>query len=227
MNWLDWLIVVIVAFSAFQGLRRGLLASLAGLAGLLVGLFVAYTYKRPLAEYLATNWHIEEKIKPLVMQLLKVFMPSDGSVQSTLQPDKLISTGAGQLPNIGDYLVSGFTNLLLEALCFLVLLVVTTWLINLVGIVLTGVAKYSLLGAPNHIGGLLFGTVRGLAVVIIILALLAPFQSATSLPDSQPEAPGNILRRSGAFEESTLLPYFEPLFELIERPLHTGTIVLR
>lgn len=229
MNWLDWLIVVIVALSAFQGLRRGLLASLAGLAGTVVGLFVAYTYYRPLEEYLVVNWHVEEKIKPLVMQLFKIWTPSQGSVQSVALPGKLISTGGlgtGQLPNIGDYLANSFTFFVLDALCFITLLLATTWAIKLAGSVLTRVAQWSLLGAPNHLGGLLFGTVRGLAVVIILLTLLTPFQSTTSKPNSQPGTPGATPSRSSAFESSILLPYFEPVFDAIGRPLPSVTTVM-
>lgn len=229
MNWLDWLIVVIVALSAFQGLRRGLLASLAGLAGTLVGLFVAYTYYRPLAEYLVINWNVEEKIKPLVMQLFKVWTPSLSPLPSAAQPGKLISTGgvvADQLPNIGDYLASSFTSVLLDALCFLALLLATTWAINLAGSILTKVAQFSLLGAPNRLGGLLFGTVRGLAVVIIILALLAPFQCTTPPPYKQPGTPSSTLQRSSAFEGSKLLPFFEPLFGAIGWSLPIITTVI-
>lgn len=224
MNWLDWLIVVIIAVSAFQGLRRGLLASLAGLAGTLVGLYVAYTYYRPLAEYLITNWNVAEKIKPLVTQLFKIWAPSQGPIQTAVPPEKLIS--AGQLPNIGDYLANSFTTVVLDAFCFLALLLATTWAINLVGIILTKVAQFSLLGAPNHLGGLLFGTARGVVVVIIILALLTPFQSAASIPDSRPGTPGVTQRRSSAFEGSKLLPYFEPLFGVIGQPLPTASTVL-
>jgi len=229
MNWLDWLIVVLVTLSAFQGLRRGLLASLAGLAGTLVGLFVAYTYHSPLAEYLVINWNVEEKIKPLVMQLFKIWTPSPGAVQSVAQPGKLVATGgaaAGQLPNIGDYLVNSFTTVVLDALCFLALLLATTWAINLAGSVLTKVAQFSMLGAPNRLGGLLFGAVRGLAVVIILLTLLTPFQRTTSKPNSQPGTPGATQRSSSAFEGSMLLPYFEPLFDAIGRPLPAVTTVL-
>jgi uncharacterized membrane protein required for colicin V production len=229
VNWLDWLIIAIIALSAFQGLRRGLLASLAGLAGTLAGLFVAYTYHGQLAEYLAANWHLEEKIKPLIMQLFKIWTPSHEAVQSATLPFKLISSGGatGQLPNIGDYLANSFTSMLLEVICFLGLWLITTWVINLAGSVLTRVAQLSLLGTPNRLGGLLFGAVRGLAVVIIILVLLGPFQSFISSPGSPPGTPGDTLHRSSAFEESILLPYFKPLFEAIGRPLPAGTTVLR
>jgi uncharacterized membrane protein required for colicin V production len=220
VNWLDWLIIVIIALSAFQGMRRGLLASLTGLAGTLVGLFVAYTYYRPLEQYLVMNWNVGEKIKPLVMQLFKIWIPSQ-SIQSAAQPGKLISAGGaaiGKVPNISDYLANSFTSVVLESLCFLALLWATTWAVNLVGFVLTKAAQFSLLGGPNHLGGLLFGTVRGLAVVVIILALLTPFQNAASLPDSKPGT-GTTQRRSSAFESSKLLPYFEPLFGALGRQL--------
>jgi uncharacterized membrane protein required for colicin V production len=229
VNWLDWLIIVIIALSAFQGLRRGLLASLAGLVGTLVGLFVAYNYYRPLEQYLVMNWNVGEKIKPLVMQLFKIWMPSQ-SIQSVAQPGKLISAGgaaAGKMPNIGDYLANSFTSVVLETFCFLALLLATTWVINLAGFVLTKVAQFSLLGMPNHLGGLLFGTARGLAVVVIILALLTPFQNAASLPNSKPGA-GTTQRRCSAFESSKLLPYFEPLFGAIGRQLPVSpTITLK
>jgi len=229
VNWLDWLIIVIVVFSSFLGLRRGLLASLAGLAGTLVGLFVAYTYYRPLAEYLTANWHIEEKIKPLVLQLFKLWTPSRDSLQSVSQPFNPASIvgDAGILANAGDYLANSFTGMLLDVFCFLALWLITTWAINLAGSVLTRIAQLSMLGAPNRLGGLLFGTIRGLAIVIIILALLAPFQGFSSPPGREPGDPGANLRRSSAFEDSVLLPYFEPFFDAIGRPLPTGTTVLR
>lgn len=229
MNWLDWLIVAIVGLSVWQGFRRGLLASLAGLAGLLVGLFVAYTYNRPLAEYLVINWNAVEKLKPLVTPIFKIWMPFQGSVQSVTQPGKIISAGGaatGQVPNIGDYLINSFTSMVLEAFCFLALLLVTTWAVNLAGSILTKVAQFSLLGAPNRLGGLLFGIVRGVAVVVIILILLTPFENTTSLPNGQPVKPGVTQHNGNAFTGSLLLPYFEPLFSAIGRPLPGVNTVL-
>lgn len=62
MNWLDWFIIAIIAFSALGGWRSGLLTSVARLAGIFVGLWVAFAYYQPLAQYLSTHWKLEEKI---------------------------------------------------------------------------------------------------------------------------------------------------------------------
>jgi uncharacterized membrane protein required for colicin V production len=87
------------------------------------------------------------------------------------------------------------------------------------------VAQLSLLGVPNRLGGFLFGSVRGLAVVVIILVLLTPFQNTTFPPNGQPGKPGAAQSPKKAFADSMLLPYFEPLFNAIGRPLPTSNTV--
>ncbi|MVO98940.1 CvpA family protein [Paenibacillus lutrae] len=51
-NVLDWSILVILAGGLFLGYARGLISGLVSMAGLLIALFVAARYHRPVAEYL-------------------------------------------------------------------------------------------------------------------------------------------------------------------------------
>lgn len=222
MNWLDWLIIAVIALSALQGLRHGLVASVAKLAGILVGLGVAYTYYRPFAEYLSTQWNMGEKIMPLVEGLLK-YLPSINTVPPALSPEKLTSTGMltanqNQLNPFSDYLTQIFATGVLEALSFLVLLLATVWVVNLAGRILTSIANIALMGPLNHLGGLVFGVAKGLLVVMIVLTLISPFQLPYSTPGVRSGVPSATLPR-GAFQDSRLLPYFEPLFKAINRPL--------
>lgn len=214
MNWLDWLIIAVLGLSALQGLRYGLVASVAKLAGILIGLGVAFTYYRPFAEYLSSQWNMEEKILPLVEGLLK-YLPSINTVPPALSPGKLTSAGMltanNQLNPFGDYLTKLFASGVLDALSFLALLLVTVWVVNLAGRILTSIANITLMGPLNHLGGLVFGAVNGLLVVMIVLTLISPFQ--LSYPTT-----GTSLPR-GAFQDSKLLPYFVPLFNAINRPL--------
>lgn len=222
MNWLDWLIIAVLAFSTIQGLRYGLVASVARLAGTLIGLGVAYTYYRPFAGYLSGQWNMEEKILPLVEKLLKLWSPTGNSVPPLLPPGKLTSAGslaANPVNPVSDYLARMLASGVLEAMSFLVLLLVTAWVVNLAGRIFTKIADISFLGPLNHLGGFVFGAARGVVFVMIVLTLISPFQRTELLPGAVPNAPGSTLPAGNAFRDSKLLPYFQPLFNAINRPL--------
>ncbi len=232
MNWLDWLIVAVLGFSAFQGFRSGLVSSVAKLAGLLVGFGVGITYNRDLAAYLNKQWGVEDKITPVAEKVLRFFFPAKeaaGSVYNAGGTVSPVSQAAAQpspysmLYPYGESLVSSFTATILNAICFLALVVITVWIVNFAGHLLTRLAKASPLGALNHIGGLIFGGVKGIIIVMILLALMSPFQRSELLPDNSSGAsPG----QGGAFSESKTLPYFSPLFNAIDRPL-PGVVPLK
>lgn len=213
MNWLDWLIIAILAWSTFQGLRRGLLVSVAKMAGLLAGLAVAYSYYRPLADYLSIRWHLEELMLPLTGPLLKFWQPAADVINPLTVSGKQMS---------GDYVARLVAYSILEALTFLVLLMATVWLVNAGGRILTSFADFSLLGPLNHLGGLLFGLLKGLLFVMIILALLSPFQQQNPFSSDRVVTPGTAAPQGKAFGESVLLPYFKPLINTLNKTFPGG-----
>lgn len=217
MNWLDWLILAVVVVFAVGGLRAGLVASVAKLAGTLIGIAVAYSYYRSFAEYMSSQWHMEEKILPLAKSLFKLWSPSGKLPQEALTPPAGIMA-VSQLDPLGDYLLKTFTFGILEVLSFIILLLVTSWAVKVVGRLLTKIADFSFLGPLNHTGGLLFGLAEGLIIVMIIITLMSPFQKT----ELRQGVPGAAAPKMTAFQGSMLLPYFEPLFEAINRPLQVN-----
>ena len=225
MNWLDWLIVAVLGFSAFQGFRSGLVSSVAKLAGLLVGFGVGITYNRDLAAYLNKQWGVENKIMPVTEKILRFFFPAKEAAGTVYNAGGTVSPGGmaaaqpspySMLYTYGESLVSSFTTTVLNAICFLALILATVWIVNFTGYLLTRMAKASPLGPLNHIGGLIFGGIKGIIIMMILLALMSPFQRTELLPgNSSGASPG----QDGAFSKSKLLPYFSPLFNAIDRPL--------
>lgn len=215
MNWLDWIIAVVLAASALGGLRHGLVNSVAKLAATLAGLFVAFKYYRPLADYLSLRWNMEEVLLPLVEEFFKLWLPAGVTLPPALTQGNPTSAGAfaaKQLAAYSEQLARTFASGMLDAISFLALFLVTASVIGLAGVILNGVARFSLLGPLNHLGGLFFGAVRGLILVMMIISLLAPFQRPDLLP-------GVSSTRGKAFQDSTLLPYLRPLFDAVGRPL--------
>lgn len=229
MNWLDWLIVAALACSAIQGLRSGLVSSVARLAGILLGFGIGITYYRDLSVYLNSQWHLEDKIMPLTGNILKYFFPAKLTSSAAFYNGPAASPGdlaAAQfnpysmLNSYGEYLSRSFAAVILNVLCFLALIMITVWVVNLAGYILTKVADASFLGPLNHIGGLFFGGVKGIIMVMIFLTVISPFQQADLLPQKPSETPGGAPSNgAGAFSKSKFLPYFLPLFSAIDRPL--------
>lgn len=203
MNWLDWLIVIIIGLSTLQGLRRGLLAGVAKMAGLFVALYVAYTYYRPVTSLLSERWHFEEILLPLAGPLFKFWQPVEAF--NPFNP-------SGNL-TAGDYVARFIALSLLEVLTFIALLLVTVWLVNLAGMLFTRIADISFLGPLNHLGGLLFGFLKGVLLVTVIVAVM------NLLPGDRLLAPGSTGRAGSTLENSMLLPYFRPLLNIIEQSL--------
>ncbi|RJQ27383.1 MAG: CvpA family protein [Peptococcaceae bacterium] len=207
MNWLDWTILLVVGFSTMQGLRFGLVASLTRLLGVVVGLVVAANYYWTLSSFLSNRLHLDERIVPVVKEGIQKWLPSKdigpaGSITSlTAVP---VMPGGSPVAGITDLVVQTITTGFLDVISFLVLFVAVTFLANAVGRMLTGVVNLSLLGPVNSLGGLVFGLVRGLVIVVIILALLTPFQLPVSTS-------GEYFWATKALQESRLAPYLLPL----------------
>lgn len=215
MNWLDWVIIIVVALSALNGLRYGLILSVAKLAGFLAGIFIAYIYYRPLAAFLSEQWNMKAILLPAVQEVLKRWLPPSDIAPPGLPPLKMTSsTGviSGQLNSITENLAASLSTGVLEVISFLVILAFTTTVVNLIGALLSKACQAMFLGPVNHLGGLAFGAAKGIIVIMLIITLIAPFQRADT-------APGSPLARGKAFQESQLLPYFNPLFDAINRPL--------
>jgi len=204
MNWLDWLIIVVLSLSTLQGLRHGLLIGVAKIAGLLAGLVVAYSYYRPLTDFLSARWHLEEIMLPLIRPFLNFWQPAADVVSPLTVPGKLVSS---------DYITRLVACSILEALTFLVLLLATVWLVNVAGHILTRVADFSFLGPLNHLGGLFFGFLKGVLVVMVILTLM------NLLPGDHLVTPGTAGTGGKAYGNSVLIPYFKPFISIINQAL--------
>lgn len=223
MNWLDWLIIAVLVLSSLHGLRSGFLASVAKLAGIIAGLWVAFTYHHSLAFYLSSRWNVDEKILSLVEGILKLWAPGGSALPPGFpaggQHATALNPSINMSNSLSDYLAVAFAGWVLDALSFLVLLLAAAWMASLAGRILTEIAGLCFLGPFNRLGGILFGLLRGIAIVMIILMLLAPFQLPGFLPGISPEENGIPRLPSKAFTDSKLLPYFEPFFKAIGRPL--------
>jgi uncharacterized membrane protein required for colicin V production len=203
LNWLDLLILVIVGFSAVLGLRRGLLVSLTKTVGFLIGLFIAFSFYRQMADYLSAHIPISDWIAPVTVPLIERWNPVAEILP--MAPDY----------QLGEYVNKIITLNIISCLSFLLILFLTVFLFGLVGGILSSLLSFTPFGPINRLGGLFFGLMIGALYVVVLLMIMAPFQNINLSLAGSGMAFGSVFPPGSAFADSTLLRHFQPLLDLL------------
>lgn len=216
MNWIDIVILVIVCCSAFRGFITGLIKSITGLLGVVVGILAAYKYHQALTDYFIAGWQLDKKIMPLYKHILGFILPSDAynitliTIQQAENYSQLLSplvlkivqqNSINNSGTIGDMLSLGLAQGTLNIISFVLLLIAVDLAIKFLGNILHGIVDWGIFAPFNRVGGALFGVVRGVLLVFIIMAVLMPLQLPFALV-------GGETSITQAVENSKLGSYF-------------------
>lgn len=149
---LDIVVIVAIIFYAIKGWRRGFILSIFSIVGYLISLIMARAFSPTITTYLISNTNISNWI--------------DGVFGDRLRD-------AAQI-NISTKMFTGFaTETLLSVICFFIIFAVTSIIIFNIGHLANGVTRLPVIGKANRFSGMLFGTIKGLLLVFIVLALLS------------------------------------------------------
>ena len=172
-NLLDYIIMSILLLSGLIGYKRGFFASVAGILGTITGLGIAFLYQNQLAKYLQEHYELVTWLTTILEKRLPI--PAWGAKQTGLLPS---------LPGVNEGLafihnqVTEFAYLIISALCFLILYVVSKQLLRIFATILTKIFNWGILGGINRLAGA--GTVL-MQNTIIIAALLGIISSPLGL----------------------------------------------
>lgn len=189
----DIAIVLILAFFAWRGAKKGLILTLFGLLGLVVAIFgarfVSQTFYEPVANI----------VRPGIYQSIKEAGTADSSAEGNLDEEsnvvldlpvdglveflrehELFPGLVDKLEDISDSgiisqdsaldsLSSVLSNMVAKAILFAAAFVIILLLWFLISRAIDLVFKLPILSAVNWIGGLVFGLVKAVAIVVVLI----------------------------------------------------------
>ncbi|OAT79471.1 CvpA family protein [Desulfotomaculum copahuensis] len=167
MNWLDVLILLVVVWSAWRGLHTGLVAGVAGLLALFLGLAAAFHYYPLLAVLADQHWHLTARVN--------AWLPALPGLSH--YPAPAVAPGV-QTQLAG--LKSSLAAKIVELAAFVCIFLIVNALVHMVGDAAARAARMSFIGPFDRAGGLALGVLRGLILVLVVLALLMPLQKAAA-----------------------------------------------
>ena len=148
----DLLLIVSMLLFAYSGFRRGLIISLFSIAGYFISLNVAKAFSPQVTEFIIANTQIVSWVDKFL-------------------GDK-IRTASGM--NIATNMITNAaTKTIISVICFFIIFSLTSFIISRIARLANNVGRLPFIGGINKTGGLVFGTVKGLILIFILLAVLS------------------------------------------------------
>ncbi|WP_027364736.1 CvpA family protein [Desulfotruncus alcoholivorax] len=182
MNWLDWIFVIILMVSGWQGLNKGLIHSMSRLIGIIVGLVVAFTWYKSLANYLDLQLGWGSSVSAFFLEKIPVSLLEQFNQKISVL-DLLLSPFSSQqqspvlqfdTPGNIQSMVNYLSTTLLEVISFIGLLFGCLIIIKIVLRIVSGAVTKTFLSPLDHVGGLVMGLARGVLIILILVLLARP-----------------------------------------------------
>ena len=161
---IDIIIIAIVVLSIFLGYKKGLVALSIQLLSFIIAVVITFILYQPITNFIVNATGIDELIQNSILEKANDVMQEDNEMSNTIveqvKNDMLPETAR----TISINIIQGAVILILYVVIRLILRFVTA-LANLV-------AKLPILHQFNKLGGVIYGILRGLLIVYILLLLV-------------------------------------------------------
>ena len=147
---LDLIVILVILIYAFNGWRRGLILSVFSILGYILSLIVAREFSPVFTKYVVLNTGFDTWLDSILSK----------GIRSVTQMNVPTSAGSDLA-----------TNTIINVICFFIIFAVTSMVIFNIARLVNGVGRLPVIGELNSLGGLVFGTVKGLLLIFIVLAL--------------------------------------------------------
>lgn len=191
MNWICIVIGIIFLICFFVGWAQGFFKVLISVAGLIVSILVATQLAPNISGYLEEHTEIDDKIAVFISEELQFSdmgeeatrgaqveiiseLPLSESMKSTiLDNNNSEMYSALNATGIYDYIAKSVAVVILNAIVFLILVVVCRVFFATLGKAVDGLTKLPILRSIDKIGGGILGAMRGLIMIWIFFLLLS------------------------------------------------------
>ena len=175
----DLIVIGIIAICIFFGYRKGLIGVLFTILSFIIALIIALILYKPISNAIITNTEIDENIQNTIME--KVLSSKTEENITTEQANNTsqivvdyINSYTNEVKNVGTEIVAkNLAETTIRIVVLILLLIVTRIKLFFFKAVFTIIAKIPIIKQVNKLGGILYGVIKGLFIIYVILAILS------------------------------------------------------
>lgn len=199
INWVDVVIAILLIYNLIRGLTLGFVRLVFGILGYIVGFFVSKEYYKLATDYMLANVYYFAELKETIAAKVEESFagsvsPSDMSsaVTDGFKFPKLLGIDLEKAFNFNatpDFssLASSISDFIIYGIGFVLVFLAVLFVIKIIGIILNSFAELPIIKEFNRLGGFIFGGIKGLLFVFLIMTIitfLTPIISDTGIMSS-------------------------------------------
>lgn len=167
---LDLIVILIIALFTFIGYKQGLIKSAIKIASFFIAIIIALVLYKPVSTLIINNTTIYDKIENTIIEKVtpEGMKPEDEASQATKIPQGFIVEANNSIKDIANTT----TIKIIEVCTVLVLYIIARIALKFVAALGDLIAKIPILKQFNKLGGTIFGLIKGLLIVYVILAVV-------------------------------------------------------
>jgi len=169
MNYLiDLIVISIIALFTFIGYKKGLIKVAFGLVSFILAIIISVLLYKPVSGFIINYTSLDDIIETTISERLS---SSDTTDEET---NNIISNYYSNIKNSTTAVVAdGISKTIINVGCMIIVFIISK--IVLLFFKFTGdlIAKLPLIKQVNHIGGFIYGLLKGFIIVYLLLAIIA------------------------------------------------------
>ena len=187
----DLSILLIISACILFGYKKGLVGVAFSIVSFIVSIVIAFILFTPISNFIINNTQIDNKIETIVMKKFsdetnaKVEINKEDINNTSEIVVNYINEYANEVKDSGSKIIGQrVAKAVIDLVSMIVVFIVTKIVLLLFKSIIEGIAKLPLIKQFDKAGGIVYGTLKGIVIIYVILAiisLIAPLSSSASL----------------------------------------------
>ena len=166
----DLIVVGIIALFTFLGYKQGLVKAAIKILSFFIAIIVALVLYKPISNVIVNNTQIDENITNTIME--KITPEGIASTDEVEMTDNLAIKLVGEATSTIEEISNAFAIKLIEVCVLLLLYIVIKIALRFILALTDIITKLPLIKQINKLGGTIYGVVKGVIMVYVILGVI-------------------------------------------------------
>lgn len=185
---IDLIIIALILLSTYFGYRKGLVRVIFKICSFIIAIILMLILYKPVSNYVINNTTYDEKIKTAISEKLSTADLELGKIENTEESpypeivveyvNKYVTEAINEgKANVTEYVAENLSIIIINAIVAIVLFISINLLLLIVQLLTRFLVKLPVLKQFDKTGGIIYGVLRGIIYIYLILAILSIFSA--------------------------------------------------